>query len=197
MTNGQVTRGSGILEHFLSKKRAQKANYLIPNRYRTGRILDVGCGFYPYFLTKTEFKDKYGIDPSLSNINIDGIKLIKSNISQKPIPFKENFFDAITMLAVFEHIDQEKIPLVLNEIYRILKKNGIFIITTPPPWSDKLLHQMSKFNLISEEEIHDHKSHHSRKTIIDMVQNTGFKNIKSGYFELGFNMWFKGFSECL
>lgn len=191
MVNGQVTRGSGILEHFLSEKRAQKANYLIPKKYRTGRVLDVGCGSYPYFLTKTEFKYKYGIDPSLSNIDIDGIKLIKSNISQTSIPFENEFFDVITMLAVFEHIDQEKIPFVLNEIYRTLKMNGAFVITTPSPWSDKLLHQMSKFNLISEEEIHDHKSHHSRKTIIDMIQNAGFKNIKSGYFELGFNMWFK------
>lgn len=191
MVNGQVTRGSGILEHFLSKKRAQKANYLISKKYRTGRVLDVGCGSYPYFLTKTEFKYKYGIDPSLSSVDIDGIKLIKSNTSQKSIPFGNEFFDVVTMLAVFEHIDQEKIPFVLNEIYRTLKTNGTFVITTPSPWSDKLLHQMSKFNLISEEEIHDHKSHHSKKTIIDMIKNTGFKNIKSGYFELGFNMWFK------
>lgn len=191
MTNGQVTRGSGILEHFLSKKRAEKANSLIPKKHRTGRILDVGCGSYPYFLTKTEFKEKYGIDPSLAKVNINGIKLLKSNISQKPIPFKESFFDVTTMLAVFEHIDQAQIQVVLNEVYRTLKKDGVFVITTPSPWSDKLLHQMSKFNLISEEEIHDHKSHHSRRTIINMIKNTGFKNIRSGYFELGFNMWFK------
>lgn len=191
MTDGQVTRGSGILEHFLSKKRAEKANSLIPKRYRTGKILDVGCGSYPYFLTKTEFKEKYGIDPSLSKLDINGLKLIKSNISGKPIPFKEDFFDAVTMLAVFEHIDQAKIFFVLKDVYRTLKKDGIFIITTPSPWSDKLLHQMSKLNLISEEEIHDHKSHHSRGMIMNIIKEAGFKNINGGYFELGFNMWFK------
>jgi len=29
------------------------------------------------------------------------------------------------------------------------------------------------------------------KTILKIISNTGFKNIKNGYFELGFNMWIK------
>jgi len=52
---------------------------------------------------------------------------------------------------------------------------------------------MAKFKLISSEEIHEHKHNHQRKKIEDFLENAGFKkkNIKSGFFELGFNMWFK------
>ena len=37
------TRGSGILEGFLSKKRTEKANSLISKSLTNGKILDIGC----------------------------------------------------------------------------------------------------------------------------------------------------------
>ncbi len=65
-------------------------------------------------------------------------------------------------------------------------------MTTPSPWSDIVLHWMARTGLISKEEIHDHKHHNSKSKIVKILKNAGFrtKNIKSGYFELGFNMWF-------
>ncbi len=186
------TRGDGLLEGFLAKRRAEKANNFIPKIYRKGKILDIGCGSYPYFLSTTIFSEKYGIDPSLSIRKISNIKLIKKDVTKQKLPFNDNYFDVVTMLAVFEHINGNKIEFVLNEICRVLKKSGILIITTPAPWSDKLLHQMGKVGLISSEEIHDHKTHYQRLEIEDIISKAGFKKekIKSGYFELGFNMWF-------
>lgn len=188
------TRGFGLLEVFLAKKRAQKANDLITDNLRTGIILDVGCGSYPYFLLNTKFKDKYGVDPSLKITSNQDIKLEKLDISKISLPFKENTIDVVTMLAVFEHIDKDKLDLVLSNIYKILKQNGIFIITTPAPWADKLLHNMAKIGLISSEEIHEHKTHYQRFEINDMLKKAGFNEyngLESGYFELGLNMWFK------
>jgi len=189
MTN-HFTRGSGILEGFLSKKRADKANSLINTKLREGRILDVGCGSYPYFLTETNFKEKFGIDPSLEETKIKGISLSKSDITNDPISFSDDYFDVVTMLAVFEHIDNYKLDNVLSQIHRILKKEGRLIITTPAPWADKVLHSMAYLGLISKEEIHEHKHNLKRKSIEEILGEAGFKNIKSGFFELGFNMWF-------
>lgn len=190
----KVTRGSGLLEVFLAKKRAKLANGLITKSQRSGRILDVGCGSYPYFLTTTKFKEKYGIDPSvnLSLVNDAGIILKKIKINKNALPFKNNYFDVVTMLAVFEHIENNDLIAVIKEIRKILKKDGILIITTPAPWSDKLLHNMAMVGLISSEEIHEHKHNHSKLKIENILENAGFKKgkIKSGYFELSFNMWF-------
>jgi SAM-dependent methyltransferase len=82
---------------------------------------------------------------------------------------------------------------VLKEIKRVLKPNSVFIITTPAPWSDKLLHVMARTGLISAEEIHEHKHNLSKSKIENILVEAGFtKNkIKSGFFELYMNMWFK------
>lgn len=191
-----LTRGFGLLENFLSKKRAAKANSLIPMSLTKGRILDVGCGSYPYFLSTSLFKERFGIDPSLDasllNSEQKKLKLKKVRIGNSILPFEDNYFDAITMLAVFEHIDYEKLPFVLREIKRLLKRGGTFVITTPAPWSDRVLHLMAYTGLISKEEIHEHKHHFSRKDIEKILNDSGFSEdkVKSGFFEGGLNMWF-------
>jgi len=57
-----VTRGYGVLEEFLASLRAKKADSLIPEHLRSGKIVDIGCGTTPYFLANTTFSKKIGID---------------------------------------------------------------------------------------------------------------------------------------
>ena len=189
-----ITRGWGLLEVFLAKQRANKANSFIPKTFREGKILDIGCGSFPYFLATTNFKEKYGIDPviNLKVVGEKGIRLNKIAAGAKRLPFEDSFFDVVTMLAVFEHIDHDDLTPVIKEINRILRKGGILIITTPAPWADKLLHQMARVGLISSEEIHEHKHNHRREKIEDIIESAGFKKnkIRSGFFELRMNMWF-------
>ena len=56
-------------------------------------------------------------------------------ISNESLPFKDNSFDIIISNHVIEHVSNNK--LHLNEIYRVLKKNGIVYLATPNrlwPW---------------------------------------------------------------
>ncbi len=96
-----------------------------------GKILDIGCGYgrCMYFLgiqkyTGTDISEgflKLGrkIFPSAKFIKMDARKL----------NFKENSFDTIFMFETIEHIPNYN--LALKEVYRVLKKEGSFIITTP------------------------------------------------------------------
>ena len=142
-----ITRGWGLLEGLLARERANKANALISKAFRQGKILDIGCGSFPYFLTTINFKQKYGVDPSLNSLSVDDINLQRLDVAKQKLPFKNAFFDVVTMLAVFEHIEHKDLMPVIKGIYRILKKGGLLIITTPAPWSDKLLHQMAMMSL--------------------------------------------------
>jgi SAM-dependent methyltransferase len=191
-----LTRGFGLLENFLAKKRTSIANKLVSKDHKKNRVLDIGCGTFPYFLLSSDAKERHGIDPS---VNLDLIKnnekifLKKIKVGKKALPFKDNFFDVITMLAVFEHIDHDKLSFVLSEVKRTLRKGGIFIITTPAPWSDKPLHYLANFGLISKEEIHEHKHNLTHKRIKEYLKDVGFleEKIENGFFEFYLNMWFK------
>jgi len=189
-----VTRGFGFLEHFLAKKRLQKANNIISPESRNGRILDIGCGWYPLFLTTTTFREKYGIDQHEPNENYADIIFIRQNIEKNPIiPFSGNFFTTITMLAVFEHIEIGALKKTLKEIYRTLNDGGDFVLTTPSRWTEPILFTMSACKLISSEEIHEHKNTYTTKEIITLLEEAGFASglISSGTFEAGMNIWIR------
>lgn len=71
--HNNFTRGHGLLEPILSKLSARRANQLIPSQLRNGRILDIGCGSYPYFLSHTSFADKFSIDQNNPTQEPEGI----------------------------------------------------------------------------------------------------------------------------
>ncbi|MFH0923807.1 MAG: class I SAM-dependent methyltransferase [Candidatus Falkowbacteria bacterium] len=194
--NQNVTRGYGLLEKFLAKKRSKMADSLIPSNRRKGRLLDIGCGSFPLFLLNVDFAEKYGLDKVNNNqkniLQNQNISFFEYDIEcQENLPYKNNYFDAITVLAVFEHIKPQKIPAMLREIYRILKPGGICILTTPSIWAVLPLKIMAKIRLVSSTELAEHKYTYKPLEIAAIFEKTPFckKNLQFGYFEFGMNIW--------
>lgn len=191
------TRGFGLFERFLAKKRAQLADSLIPRPFRSGRILDIGCGMNPAFLQTTAFSEKYGIDKagSLSchtKFDEQLITFIHHDIeSGDPFPFYDEFCDVVTMLAVIEHISPNNLSKVIAELYRVLKRGGLLIITTPSHWTGFILNGMSLLRLISRQEVKDHKELYASDDIMKALQLGGFApgNMQQGCFEFYMNTW--------
>ncbi len=187
------TRGGGLLEPLLARMRARKANQLIPPQLRDGRILDIGCGSFPYFLSHTFFREKFALDRVNPQGEIAGdIHWHNSDLNQDTqLPFPDRFFSIVTMLAVVEHLDPEKLESLLSEIYRILVPGGALIITTPAAWSDGLLRAMARINLVSREEIEEHAYAYTLPILGWYFGRAGFPRtlMRFGYFELGLNMW--------
>ena len=167
----QVTRGKGVLEGFLARQRGKIANRLIPKEYRKGRILDIGCGAYPFFLLNTDFSIKYGLEKTFRGEDEDlyqrnNITIIHWDLEgNHNLPLGNKYFDVVTMLAVFEHIEPGKLIDILNEIFRILKPDGLFVMTTPAGWTDALLRIMAILGLVSRIEIEEHKDAYTHRKV--------------------------------
>ncbi len=194
--NTNVTRGTGLLESFLAKKRARRADGLIPGSLRTGRILDIGCGSFPFFLASMDFAEKYALDKTaaVGNRQLDdlGITFLNFDIEAgSPLPFDDEYFDVVSMLAVFEHIEPSLLPGILADIRRVLKKGGVYVMTTPAAWTENLLKVMARLNLVSSNEIDEHKGAYDHETIAGLLGRAPFppEKIRLGYFEMFMNNW--------
>ena len=195
MTQTNYTRGKGLLEPTLAHLRTQRANHLIPSDLRTGRILDVGCGSFPYFLSHTSFEEKFAVDQlpmPKETATRNRIEFFTLDLNKEPkLPFEENFFSVVSLLAVVEHLNPDSMAILFKESHRVLKPGGTVIMTTPAAWSDGLLKFMARINLVSAEEIHEHAFAYTLPLIGWHFGQAGFemKKIKFGYFEFMLNMW--------
>jgi SAM-dependent methyltransferase len=192
-----VVRGYGPLDRFLADVRHRTAVRQIKRFGKRGRIVDIGCGPYPSFLSLLDFEQRYGLDQSVDADSAErakkqGIILLKHELKNRPgLPFEDDYFDVVTMLAVFEHIRPEDLIQLHLEIYRILKPHGLYFMTTPAVWTDGLLRFLARMHLISDVEIKDHKGSYSHTMIKSVLEKAGFESskVRLGYFELFMNSW--------
>lgn len=186
------TRGRGLLEARLAQWRARQANRLISNDLRQGRILDIGCGSYPYFLAHTSFKEKFAIDQVNPTASPVDIRLHQLDLNTEIVlPFADGFFRVVTMLAVVEHLNPARLVGLLREAHRILEPSGLVIVTTPCVWSAGVLRAMACLGLVSADEIREHTCHYSARVLGSSFGIAGFSpaKVRCGYFELFFNLW--------
>jgi demethylmenaquinone methyltransferase/2-methoxy-6-polyprenyl-1,4-benzoquinol methylase len=100
-------------------------------------ILDIatGTGDLAILLAQTKAEKIIGLDISAGMLEVGEKKIAANNLSKRiemvladseSIPFKDNYFEAITVafgVRNFEHLEKG-----LSEILRVLKPNGIFVI---------------------------------------------------------------------
>ena len=132
-------------------------------------VLDAGAGsmnykpfFMNYIYVATDFckADKIYQDQN----DLDFI------CDLKKIPDRDNTYDAIINIQVIEHIDEPS--KMLNEFYRILKKDGKLFLTAPQGWG-----------------LHDEPFHYfnfTRYGLKKLFNDSGFKILfikeRGGYF---------------
>lgn len=99
-------------------------------QYIKGTVYDLGCGERPYEEDILKVADKYiGVDwgGTLHNLKAD----IVSDLN-KPLPIDSEVADTVTSFQVMEHLCEPQ--TMLNEAFRILKKDGNIILTVPFQW---------------------------------------------------------------
>lgn len=154
------------------------------------KILDLGCGNGNILKTLEEKTDAdlYGLDLS-ENMIKEAEKNLNSDVNltigdAEKLPYSDNKFDVVICNASFHHYTKPEI--VLKEIKRILKKNGVFILgdpTCPFDWYLKILNYFLKHSDSGDFKIYSKKEITSLLTSLDFkVEN--FKKINYRAFAL-------------
>ena len=133
------------------------------------KILDVGCGTGSVMESFSKEYDVIGVDSMEQAVRYTskrGIKVRKGNA--KNLPFKKNSFDVVLCLDILEHIKND--GKVVEEVYKVLKEGGKFIIT------------VSAFNLLwgEADDLSFHVRRYAKNTILKLLRD--FKIKKCTYW---------------
>jgi len=142
------------------------------NNAKNLEILDVGCGPGGTSTAFLQFGNVTGTDFSSLALKFAKNKGLTNVVrsSSTSIPFRSEKFDIITVLDVIEHVQDDK--SVLKEIWRLLKPNGLIVVTVPAfqfLWSQ---HDVAS----------SHVRRYNKATITKVLKDSQFKIIRSSYF---------------
>ncbi len=181
MSSSLATRWT-ILDRFIQLWRYHKVVGHIP---RNCILADFGCGkgnFLRYVQSQIAFG--YGVDTKITRSDEGGKLSFKEADLNAGIPLDDGSIDVATSLALLEHLREP--ALFVKEVFRILKPNGICILTTPSPLSKPLLEFLAyRLKIISEQDIRDHKHYFGKEELGELFSAFGTVRICS--FQGGLN----------
>ncbi len=89
----------------------------------TGNVLDMGCGMGPYRSLLKSAGGYVGADIEEG----PGVDVVI--VPEAPLPFEDDYFDAIISTQVFEHVAD--LDFAISEIRRVLKPGGKLVASVP------------------------------------------------------------------
>jgi len=93
--------------------------------------LDVGAGQGQLI---SRLKERFNVSSSACDyhsdrFNVQGVEMLDVNLNNDPLPYPDNSFDIVTCSEVVEHLENYR--RLISEIYRVTKKDGLVVLTTP------------------------------------------------------------------
>jgi len=198
-------------------KEFENFNKYIQSGYK---VLDVGCGNGRLLeISKGKNIDYYGIDSSTHLIDKAKQRYSEAKFSvadMMNLPFEKESFDVVFAIAVFHHIPSYYRQKALSEINRVLRKQGIFIMTNWNLWQKqwwRLLYQYTKDKIFGKSELDygdvyrpwkNEKGEivtkrychaYTKRELKKLLENSGFKTLEQSYFKKGQKAnWMNGYN---
>ena len=143
------------------------------------KILDIGCvgnrGLWHEKIQQLASGKVWGVD-----IDINGLKQMKSTqtvgADAQYLPFNDGKFDCAIMGELLEHLWNPMSALV--EAWRVLKQNGMLVVTTPNAYSlnrmmSYVMHKRMTFGC------DDHTTIFTPEALLKLMRKCGFEPTKS------------------
>ena len=153
------------------------------------RVLDVGCGDGGFFLALDgQISEGVGIDTDLrAPVDVGVCRLLRGAFPDD-LPEHLGTFDAITMMAVLEHVPPERQPALAAACRELLRPGGRLIITVPSPLVDHILHLLKYLPFLYEgRSLEQHYGYDAQQTPAVFA---GLTLLVAKRFEFGLNHLF-------
>lgn len=162
----------------------QSSRYaFLQKHYKKGNILDVGNigGLYggegvinsPHlrFVRDAVGSIVYGFDLFPPKHNENMYKNQKTGNIEDSLPYQDHFFDTVYLGEVIEHLHNPGV--VLKEIYRVLKTDGLLILDTPNAYH---INKLLKWFFKREENLGDptHVFLFTPGSLVSLLEKNGF-----------------------
>jgi SAM-dependent methyltransferase len=174
------------VDRFLQRRRIAKA---IPRIPAGGHVLDVGCADGSLFRqASTLIGSGLGIDPDQPSDWPSGPYEFRRGTFPDALDGAAGF-DAITMLAVIEHVPAEMLQKWFEKVAVLLNPGGRLIVTVPAPFVDRLLDIGIRLHLLHGM---DTESHHGfdPRVLPEKLSTSAMRLVEASRFELGLNHLF-------
>ena len=175
-----------LLEPLLRRMRLRQVLPVIA-RYRDCVMLDIGCGWEAKLLRSVEssIARGEGIDQKAPELCTEKLTTRRLQ-SRESLPYRDESFDVVTMLAVLEHLPYPR--AIVAEICRVLKPGGRLLLTVPSKAAKPVLEFLAyRVGLVSEAEIRDHKCYYTKRSLSELISPIGLEIEAHHYFQLGMN----------
>lgn len=152
-------------------------------------LLDVGC-YDGSFLTRLQNSVSRGVGVDIilaSNLSTQVRNRLTLADVTSGLPFSDNVFDVVSLLAVFEHL--QKNELVVQELYRILVPGGRVILTVPGGQVDRVLNLLIAVGIADGMSLEEHYGYEAGETPT-LFERYGFSMLHWHRFQFGLNNLF-------
>src|SRR6185436_13698829 len=153
------------------------------------RVLDVGCFDESLFTALgARVRSGVGVDPLLSApVERERFRLLPGHFPD--VPLGERSFDAITMLAVLEHVPSADLDRWALACERLLAPGGVVVITVPAPAVDHLLDVLMRLRIVDGMSVEEHHGFEPGMAPA-IFERAGFTLTHHRRFQLGLNNLF-------
>lgn len=174
------------LDVILQNKRISKARKYVR---KNDAVLDIGSVEGIMFEKMRDLiSSGTGIDPTLKQETKTDLYHLIPGYFPDVVPAGKTF-DAITMLAVLEHIPADKQQALVENCWKYLNPGGRVIITVPSPAVDRILEILTFFKLVDGMSLEEHYGFEAKDTG-NLFTGKYFKMLHHSTFQLGLNHLF-------
>ncbi len=141
-----------LLDRLLQRWRIARASAWLPDG---ATVLDVGCADGALFRQLRRLGPGLGVEPTLDAPRTVGRSELRPGLVPDAVP-PGRTFDAVTMLAVLEHVPTMAQHSLAAACAALVRPGGLVVITVPAPAVDRVLAVLRFLRLVDGMSLEEH-----------------------------------------